>query len=760
MTVSNHVAVYDGPAAVEASRALPRDVFAFTGRLTELRMLTAGSVPRSSADDESAVFAVDGMAGAGKTALAVRAAHQLADAYPDGQLFIRLHAHTAGRPPVSSADALGALLVAIGVNPQQIPVGGDERAALWRHSLSGRRFLVVLDDATGHDQVRPLLPGTDDSLVIVTSRRRLSALPEAVPISLGMLPATEAVALLARLSGRSGAEDAAAQRIAALCGYLPLALALLAGKLRHHPTWSMTDLEDDILAAKDRLGEIEAEDVTIVAAFASSVSELSLDRLEFFRLLGLHPGTEIGEAAAASLADLPSATARRHLNALYSDHLLEEPVRGRYRMHDLIRAYVRSMTLSARPGTASNAEPEGSTLWADMAERRLLAHYGNMAALSSLHFTPLVEEPGIAVGVPHSGALTSQNTAPPAAPEGSPVAGPTTRHDALVWLRTERANLLACAARAAETGDHLWVARLSSSLHPFFRQEGPWDHAAALHRMVAAQARSDGRSADEAVSLNYLGDIYRLTGELRAAGEAVESAYVLHTAAGNRHGQALSLHHRGELQRIQGEHVAAEISFMQSLALNRAIGYQHGEADLLAHLGHNSEQAGDLTAAENSLLAALQLARGLDNLHAEGDTLQHLGQVYRRMGQLDTATAHLSRACEIHRHLGHRFGEANSLRDLADVHALAGDLTAAFGALDTALQIHRTLGGRLAQAECLNAIGELLLKTSRLDPAATRFGEALQLANEAANPPQEARARTGLEACTRRTTAGPGSLSE
>src|SRR5262245_43927939 len=186
------------------------------------------------------VYAIDGMAGIGKTTFAVHAAHRLAGAFPDGQFFLPLHAHTPGQRPVHPADALASLLLTAGVPAAQIPPGLEARAARWRDQVAGKKILLLLDDAAGHEQVRPLLPGTAGSLVLVTSRRRLAALDDAAVISLDPLPPAQAVALLARLAARAGigATDPAVGELARLCGYLPLAIGMLASQLRHHPAWT------------------------------------------------------------------------------------------------------------------------------------------------------------------------------------------------------------------------------------------------------------------------------------------------------------------------------------------------------------------------------------------------------------------------------------------------------------------------------------------------------------------------------------------
>ena len=216
-------------SAAAASRTLPRDIAAFTGRAGELERLTAGLAGAAPAGGVVGICAIGGMAGIGKTTLAVHAAHQLAGRFPDGQIFLPLHGHTPGQRPVDPADALASLLLAAGISAQAIPAGLDARAGLWRDFLAGKKILLVLDDAAGHEQVGPLLPGTAGSLVLITSRRRLAALEDAAVISLDTLPPGEAAVLLARLAGRPdlGPGDAGVGQITRLCGYLPLAIGML-----------------------------------------------------------------------------------------------------------------------------------------------------------------------------------------------------------------------------------------------------------------------------------------------------------------------------------------------------------------------------------------------------------------------------------------------------------------------------------------------------------------------------------------------------
>ena len=291
------------------------------------------------------VHVIGGMAGIGKTAIAVHAAHQLISRFPGGQIFLSLHAHTPGQRPVDPADALASLLLTTGVPPKQIPPGLEARNGLWRARLAGKRLLLVLDDAADSEQVRPLLPGTGGNLVLITSRRQLSALDDVTAISLGTLPAEEAATLLIRLAARPEFDpaDPGVNKITLLCGYLPLAIGMLARQLHGHPTWSPAERAADLAAARDRLAFMTAEKRSVAAAFDLSYADLTSDQQRLFRRLGLHLGTDIDTYAAAALDGTDFDAARHELEALYDHYLLMELASGRYQQHDLIREHARTL---------------------------------------------------------------------------------------------------------------------------------------------------------------------------------------------------------------------------------------------------------------------------------------------------------------------------------------------------------------------------------------------------------------------------------
>jgi DNA-binding SARP family transcriptional activator/tetratricopeptide (TPR) repeat protein len=323
------------PAGGLAAVTLPYDLPDFAGRVAELdRLLAAGPAV--------VITAIDGMAGVGKTALAVHAAHRLAAAYPDGRLFCDLHAHTAGSAPLDPAAALHRLLRMAGAAPDTIPDGLDERAARWRAELAGRRVLVVLDNAASAAQVRPLLPGSPDCLVLVTSRRRLGVVEGATVLSLDVLPAADALALFAAVAGadRVAAEPAAAAEVVELCGRLPLAVRIAATRLAHRPQWTVAALAGRLRA---RPAELALADRGVAAAFALSYADLPAAGQRLFRLLGRHPGADFDAWSVAALADLTVRAAEDGLEALVDAHLLRPAGPDRYTFHDLLRAYARDL---------------------------------------------------------------------------------------------------------------------------------------------------------------------------------------------------------------------------------------------------------------------------------------------------------------------------------------------------------------------------------------------------------------------------------
>jgi hypothetical protein len=318
-----------GPAA---PAQLPASPTPFTGRAREVAEITAGH----------RVVVVDGMVGVGKTALVVHAAHRLAADHPEGLLFVDLHGSDPGvTPPLPAAEALASLLRSLDVPPEVVPEGTGARAALWRSTVAGRRVVVVLDDAHSAEQVEPLLPGAGASRVLVTSRRRLPRLGQAYPLSLDVLPSADAAALFTAVSGRTAEPGSPVVSAVESCGGLPLAVRAAADRLRDRPTWTVEHLARRLADERRLLAELDSAAPTLVTALAACRAALRDDQRHMLDLLGLHLGSDVRTEAAAALAEVSVSAADRLLEDLVDARLLRPAATGRYRLHPLVRAYVR-----------------------------------------------------------------------------------------------------------------------------------------------------------------------------------------------------------------------------------------------------------------------------------------------------------------------------------------------------------------------------------------------------------------------------------
>jgi tetratricopeptide (TPR) repeat protein/transcriptional regulator with XRE-family HTH domain len=686
------------PAVAAAMRSLPRDVASFTGRQRELDQLVNSA---AAAGGIVGIHAIGGMAGVGKTAFAVRAAHRLADAYPGGQIFLELHGHTPGQHPVDPVDALASLLLVSGVPPAQVPPGLQARAALWRNRVADRPLLLVLDDAAGSDQVQPLLPGAGGSLVLVTSRRHLSALDDATAISMDTLPPGDAARLLVRLAGRPAlsAGDPGVREIVRLCGYLPLAVGMMGRQLRHHPAWTAAGRAAELTSARDRLELMETENLSVTAAFDLSYADLTEDQQRLFRRLGLHPGTDIDGYAAAALDETGLSAARRGLEDLYDQYLLTESAQGRYRMHDLIREHARA--LADRVDTGQDR---------DAATGRLLDYYQHTAATADVHIAHRT----------HPGPAVDADVLVPSA-----VPALVDEEQALVWARAERANLLACLDYAAGSGQHARVTALSAGISGLLTYDGPWADAVARQSAAVKAARYLGDRLSQANALSDLANAWRRTDDYPAALESLEQALGLYRDLDDQRGQANALSTLGRVQRLNSDYQAAVRTLEQALGLYRDLDDRLGQASVLSAMGELSYVAGDFPASVRALEQALGVCRDLDDRHGQASALSRLGNVRRLMGDFPGAVQALGEALGLYRDLGDRLGQAGALSGAGALRVLMGDSLAAVQVLEEALAIYRELGFRRGQANALYTLGSARRMAGEYQAAAQSLDQAL-----------------------------------
>ena len=708
-----------GAFAAAPTRSLPRDIVSFTGRQAELAQVLGSVAAAAAGGGLTGIWVIGGMAGAGKTAFAVHAAHRLAGSFPDGQFYLPLHAHTRGQRPVEPADALGSLLLTAGLAAQHLPPGEQARAARWRDFVAGKKILLLLDDAAGHEQVRPLLPGAAGSLVLVTSRRRLTALDDSAAISLGALSPGEAAAMLARLAARPGigAADAAVGEITRLCGYLPLAIGMLARQLSQHPAWTAGDLAASLAAARDRLATMRAENLSVAAAFDLSYADLPPARQRLFRRLGLIPGPSFDACAAAALDDISLDQARRGLEDLYDQHLITEPAPGRYLLHDLLREHAR--TLAAADDPADSRAAAG----------RLLDYYLHTA---------------VAAGQHHFAGWATQDRPPPGQP---PAHAPAlaAAGQAAAWLETERPNLHAAADYAAATGRHQYASAIAAATGDFLCPHGHWDQAAALYLIALTSAGQAGDRPGQARALRELGIMEKLTGDYPAAAASLARAAALYRDLGDQSGQARALNHLGHVHLLTGDYPAATATHEEALALARGSGDQLAEAATLGGLAWVQRLTGEHQAAAANLASALHLYRGLGHRLGEAVVLGDIGSLQRLTGgDYPAAATSLQQTLELCRSGGDRPLEGVTLGELGMVQQLTGDHPAAATSLQQALELCHDLGSRHGQARALNSLGELSSRISESRRARDQHTEALALARDLGVPLEEARALEGI----------------
>jgi tetratricopeptide (TPR) repeat protein/transcriptional regulator with XRE-family HTH domain len=690
----------NGSTGLEAVRTLPRDIASFTGRQEELQALVGAA---TGADGVVGIHAIGGMAGVGKTAFAVHAAHRLAGQFPGGQIFLPLHGHTPGQQPVEPVDALASLLLTAGVPARQIPASLEARMALWRDRMAEKQLLLVLDDAASSDQVRPLLPGAGRSLVLVTSRRHLSALDDAVAFSLDTLPPGEAAELLVRLAGRAGLSpaDPAVAELTRLCGYLPLAIGMVARQLHHHPVWTLAGRAAELAAARDRLELMITENLSVSAAFNLSYADLTEDQQRLFRRLGLHPGTDLDAYAAAALDSSDVAAARRGLGALYDQYLLAEPSEARYRMHDLIREHAR--TLAGQVDSATDRSK---------ATARLLDYYQHAAARADV-LIARQSRPGTADGV-----------IPAAVPALAD------REQALAWTRAERASLLACLDRATAAGQHARVIALTAGLAGLLRRDGPWTDALARHTVATQAARQLDDRSGEAGALTNLGDLLRPAGDYPAAAGALEEALGIYRDIGSWLGQANVLTYLGDVRTLTGDYLAAGQMLEQALSIYRELGDRLGQANALSNLAVVRWGTADYPAAARALQEALDIYRELGDRLGQANALNKLGVVRWATGDYPAAADAQEQTLSISRDLGDRVGEATALSDLGVVRLATGDYRAAAQAQEEALDIYRDTGSPLGQANALSYLGVARREMADYPAAAAALGQALSIYRE------------------------------
>jgi len=705
---------------------LPADTRVFTGREHELGELMelVRAAPEGTEAGMVVISAIDGMAGIGKTALAVHAAHRVREQFPDGQLFLDLRGYTTDLEPLTTGDAMDWFLRSLGVPPQSIPKDLGERAAFYRDRLDGTRTLIILDNASSAAQVRPLLPRSPGCLVLITSRRRLTGLDDAHSLALDILPDADAVALLHRVAGpgRVPGHNPAILELIALCGHMPLAIQIAAARLRRNPALRVENVVAQLRDDSRRLDQFQDEDRDLTAVFDLSYQDLPEAERRLLRLLGLAPGPDFDVYAAANLAGIDHRTAERLLESLLDHNLLTQRTPGRYQFHDLVRLYAHAL---------GGLDPVAER---DRALDRLSDYYQH-AAQKADHHLARQTRPG-----PPRSAPT-----PTTAPELR------SRTGALAWLRGERANLLATLAQAAAQAETSRVIALTAALAAFLHQEGPWLQVASLHQAAAAAAHEGGDRQSEANALWDLARVRQLTGDLATSAGLLEQSLAVYQELGDRQGEANALWDLARSRSAPGHFPAAVEMLERALAIYQDLGDRRGEANAAFELGRLKYVTGSYPAAVDLYERALAGYQELGDELGQANSFFDLGRLRQLTGDFPVSADLQERALAMYRSLGQRLGEADALRGAGRGRQVTGDYAAATDLLGRALTIYQSLGHRLGEAYSFLGLGRARQAVGEFPAAADLIERALAIFQGSGNTHGLANARLEL-GCARRAT--------
>jgi tetratricopeptide (TPR) repeat protein len=641
-------------------------VAGFAGRAGPLKVL--GQLADEAATDPGMVVisAVGGMAGVGKTTLAVHWAHQQAAKFPDGQLYADLRGFDPSGVPVSPTVVIRGFLDALGVPASRIPANPEAQAGLYRTLLAGRRTLIVLDNARDAAQVRPLLPGSGSCMVVVTSRSPLTPLAAAYGarlIRLEVLTDGEAAELMAARLGaaRVAGEQEVADELVALCGRLPLALAITAARAAARPELPLAIFAAELRDARHRLDALDAGDQasSLRAVFTSSCRELSGEAADLFRLLSIHPGPDISLPAAASLAGRPVGQTGDAMRELAALHLVTEHRRGRYVLHDLVRAYAAERARETIPASQRQA-----------AMHRTLDHYLHTSRDADAKLNPL-DHP-LALSPPQDGT----------APESF-----ATHPQAMDWLDAEHQVLLAVTALAASSGFNAHAWQLPATFVRYLDQHGHWRDWADVQRTALAAAKRLGDKEGQACVLRAAGGLSLRLSSCKQANDHFQQALDLYRGLDDQVGQARAHGDLAMTFAIQDRYREALAHSERALDLARSSGHPHVHATMLNKVGWHSAHLGDYHRAQACCRQALGLLRDLGDRYSEASVWDSLGYIHQRMRHHSRSIGCYIRAAGLFRQVGSRFDLADTLNSLGDTYHAAGEAAAARDAWQQALAI-------------------------------------------------------------------------
>ncbi|MGN9789279.1 ATP-binding protein [Nonomuraea sp. ZG12] len=683
---------------------LPSDVSGFVNREAELQRLETEIVPRADGSPGISLLIIAGTAGVGKTALALRWAHTMRRTFAEGSLYINLRGYDPGLP-VTPQNALERFLSALGVPRESIPAELDDRAALYRSLLAGRRMLIVLDNAMSAGQVRPLIPGTRESLVIVTSRSRLSSLmvrDGALRITLGLLSEEDSVRLLrnAMTRYRPHDEDARLTDLARLCARLPLALRVAAERAVSRPWMELSELIDELRGESTLWGALttDDEDDAVRSVFAWSYKALPPDAAELFRRLSAHPGPEFSSSVIAALTGENRARVRHSLDVLVGAHLVEQSGPDRFQLHDLLRSY------AADQMSAEDSRETSVTLM-----NRVILWYAYTAQAATGWINPMEE----AAVLP---ALDS-GVEPPGFPG----------YEAAVdWYELEKFNLRAAVRSAAGLDMHELTARLAVTLRNIYMRFNAFEDWIETSRLGLTAARAMADRQSEASLLEGLGMAFTQRHDFRRGEEFHRAALAIRQETGTQIDVGLSLNDIG-IVRFRGRRLREALEMFEgSRSIFGNEGHDHWKAVATTNLAEARAELGHLGEAEELVHQALQIFRAAGERGGEGNALRVLSAIRRRTGRGADALTAIEGALSIAQEARNHVWEAYWFIELGKVQLLMDRPESALVSSQRSANLHRRIADRVREAQAWDVAGEAYQALGRFQDAAGFHGGAVK----------------------------------
>ncbi|MEV0262553.1 BTAD domain-containing putative transcriptional regulator [Streptomyces sp. NPDC050617] len=683
--------------------------------------LRAGGAP-GSGGAVIALQAISGMAGVGKSLLALHAARRLSAHYPGGLIHLDLRAHSPNGQPLTPAAALTTLLRLFGVESAGAPRSLDELTSRWRTLLSSRRAVIILDDAAGPAQIRPLLPAGSSSLIIITSRRRLAGVPGVRPVFLDLMPHDDAITLFTELVGteRTTRHEEVAE-IVRLCGHLPLAIELAAGRLISRPSWTTRHLIQRLSRSRGRLDEIRDAHTDIARVFELSYNALTTDERTVFRLLGLRLGPTFDVYAAAALTGLTLDRTERVLESLLDAHLLQEPTADRFTSHDLLSEY--SLTLAAQDPAEERS----------LARKRLISYY--LAAADEADRLIHPRRPRLGIG---------HEFTPDQLPSWE---GPS---EAKSWLTVEHGALIAAEAYARSHGNPCQAAQFGHVLAAFLDADGYWAEGEDIHQHAAQHWRTAGVPQAEARALADLATTQAHAGRYAQAAAACERALSLARAVGDTSTVADALQQLAVLHWYRGQSLSMLSVAQEALELSVGSGDRWNEARSRNNMGIAQLHLGNPSEALRDFQEALTLFRAEEDERGQLQALNNSAEVQLHIGERESARQSFTESLAIARKSGSRAEQGMAQLNLANAFRLPEELNEALQRYQSALICFRNLGDRRNETITVIGIGIALYESGQYEESANHHRNALELARGIGAGLEEGQSLRGLGAAERR----------